>query len=245
MRKVFFSVLALFVAGIVFAQKDTTVVGKPLPSVRVNSIPHGNDHLLLQLGYLNWTGAPDSIKTGGLPRTFNMYVMFGFPFKTNAHFSTAIGIGVATDNMYFDDTYVDLKSNATRLPFTNVADTNHFKRFKVATAYLEAPVELRFSANPEDDAKSFKAAIGVKIATMLSAHSKGVNLENRSGTSINNYTMKESSKRFFNTTRLSVTARAGIGHFSLFGSYAVTPLLKDGVGPVIRPLTIGLTVSGL
>lgn len=244
MRKVFLSVLALIIAGSVFAQADTTV-SKPAPSVRVSSLPHGNDHLMLQLGVLSWNGKPDSAKTGGLARTFNLYVMFNFPFKTNPHLSTAIGLGIASDNMYFDNTYVDLKSTSTRLPFTNVADTNHYKRFKVSTNYLEVPVELRFSSNPENDGKSIKAAIGVKVATLLNAHSKGKDLENKNGNLLNSYTEKETSKRFFNTTRLSATARLGIGHFSLFGSYAFTPLLKDGVGAVIRPMTIGLTISGL
>ena len=30
-------------------------------------------------------------------------------------------------------------------------DTNHYKKYKLSTAYLEAPVELRYSSNPEDD----------------------------------------------------------------------------------------------
>lgn len=245
MRKVFLSILSLVLAGAVMAQQDTTTSKQPVPSVHVNSLPRGNDHIMLQLGYTTWNGKPDSINTGGLPRTFNLYFMMAFPFKTNAHWSTAVGLGVGTDNMYFDNTYVDVKSTSSKLPFTNVSDTNHYKRFKLATAYLEAPVELRYSTNPDDDKSSIKLAIGAKVATLLNAHTKGKTLENKSGTILNDYTVKESSKRFFNTTRLSVTARAGIGHFSLFGSYAVTPLLKDGVGPVIRPLTIGLTVSGL
>jgi hypothetical protein len=246
MRKVFLSVLALIVAGTVLAQKDTSVVSKPAaPSVQVSSLPRGNDHLLIQLGYLNWNGIPDSIYTKGLPRTFNAYIMFNFPFKTSPNWSSAVGVGIATDNMYFDKMYVDLKSTATRMPFTNLADTNHFKRFKVATAYLEAPVELRYSTNPDNDKSSLKFAVGVKIATLLSAHSKGVDQQNSSGTTLNSYTEKESSKKYFNTTRFSATARIGMGHFSLFGSYAITPLLKDAVGPVIHPLTIGLTLSGL
>jgi hypothetical protein len=57
--------------------------------------------------------------------------------------------------------------------------------------------------------------------------------------------MKESSKRFFNKNRLSGMVRVGYGHFSLFGSYQFTPLFKEGGGPVVRPFSIGLTLSGL
>jgi hypothetical protein len=57
--------------------------------------------------------------------------------------------------------------------------------------------------------------------------------------------LKESSTKFFNKNRLSVTGRVGYGHFSLFGSYQLTTLFKDGFGPSVRPFSIGLTLSGL
>ena len=66
---------------------DSTRVGnlqtetKP-KTAKVASLPRSNDHLMLQAGYTGWAGAPDSIQTGGIPRTFNGYLMFDFPFKT-------------------------------------------------------------------------------------------------------------------------------------------------------------------
>ena len=39
--------------------------------------------------------------------------------------------------------------------------------------------------------------------------------------------------------------RLGFGHFTLYGSYAITPLFKEGNGPDINPLTVGLNLSGL
>ncbi len=115
----------------------------------------------------------------------------------------------------------------------------------MATAYLEAPVELRFSSNPDDNKKSVKLALGVKVGTLLSAQVKGKNLQNRGGTTVNEYKVKESSKQFFNKNRLSATARFGYGHFSLFGSYQITSLFKEGVAPKINPFSVGLTLSGL
>ncbi|RYX99331.1 hypothetical protein EON78_03710 [bacterium] len=53
-------------------------------------------------------------------------------------------------------------------------------------------------------------------------------LQNSSGTTLNDYVMKESSKRYFNTTRIVGTARVGYGHFTLFGTYQFTNLFKDG-----------------
>jgi hypothetical protein len=240
MRRVFITVLAICVAGSLFAQDSTTIRIKATPR---KSLP--NDHLMIQLGTTSWSGKPDSINTGGLPRTFNAYVMLDFPFKTNPKLSVAIGPGIATDNMYFKNTIIGIKDPTTTIRFRNVADTTHFKKYKLSTAFLEAPVELRFSSNPEDNGKSIKVAIGAKVGTLLSAWTKGSGQENSAGNLINTAIVKEKSKQFFNTTRLSLTGRIGVGHFSLFGSYAITPLFREGFGPKVQPVVIGLTLSGL
>jgi hypothetical protein len=242
MRRIVLTVLAFCAVQLVFAQ-DTTVVRKTVTPVSPNV--GGNDHLLLQLGYTQWQGKPDSIKTKGLSRTFNMYFMFAFPFKTNPHLSVALGPGFATDHMFFDKMDIGITRNTATVHFDDVSDTTHFKKYKLSTAYLEAPVELRYSSNPLDDKRSVKVALGVKVGTMLAAWTKGKTEVNSNGNTLRSYTDKEKSKHFFNTNRLSVMGRLGYGKFSLFTSYAITPVFKEGVAPTVRPLTIGLTLSGL
>jgi hypothetical protein len=241
-RRIVFIACVLFIGLSASAQSDTTQPREKSPSVR---LPRSSDHLLIQLGYTTWQGAPDSINTGGLPRSLNIYFMMDYPFKSNPHLSTAIGLGVATDNIYFKKTYVGIKDATNTLRFQDLSDTTHFKKYKLATAYVEVPLELRYRSNTEDDNKSVKAAIGIKGGLLLNAHTKGKTLEDKNGNTLNGYTLKENSKRFFNTNRISATARIGYGHFSLFGSYQLTPLFKEGVAATIRPMTIGLTISGL
>ncbi|HVK97807.1 MAG TPA: hypothetical protein VM368_08315, partial [Flavisolibacter sp.] len=239
MRKIFSTALAFFLATSLFAQTDTA--GRVLRPARVPS----SDHFMIQLGSAIWLNKPDSIRTAGLPRTVNIYVMLAFPFKTNPNMSVAIGPGISNDNMFFNRTNIGIKENTPAIRFQNAADTNAFKKYKLSTVFAEAPIELRYSSNPGDNAKSIKAAVGVKVGTLLSAWVKGKELQNRSGNAIGDYTMKEKSKKFFNTTRLSLTGRVGYGHFSLFASYAVTPLFKEGLGPKIQPMAVGLAISGL
>lgn len=244
MRKIFIAALALLLTGAAFAQNDTTTTGKK-KAITPADLPRPSDHLMLQVGYHTWQNAPDSINTGGFPRTFNAYFFFAFPFKTNPHFSAAIGAGIATDNMYFDKMTVGIAERTPSLVFDNVADTNHFKKYKLATAWAEAPVELRFSSNPTQDKNSVKFAIGAKVGTLLGAHTKGKTLQDKNGNTINDFKRKDFGKSYFNTTRLSLTGRIGYGHFSAFAAYQVTPLFKEGQAPTIRPLTIGIALSGL
>ena len=96
-----------------------------------------NDHLLVQFGYTGWAGKPDSINTGGLSKSINVYFMFDFPFKTNPKLSMAFGPGIASDHILFSETHVGLKDNTSTLYFTNQSDTNHFKKTKLATVYLD------------------------------------------------------------------------------------------------------------
>lgn len=247
MRRIFVAATFLFFTVAALAQSDSvqTQTTPPKTILKANNLPRSADHFLLQFGYTHWAGAPDSIKTGGFPRTFNAYLMMDFPFKTNPHWSVAVGAGIATDAMYFDKSSVDIAGTTPNLSFRNLDSGDHFKKYKLATAYAEAPVELRFSANPDDSRRSVKAAIGVKVGTLLNAHTKGNTLQNKGGTTINDFKQKEFNKRYFNKTRLSATARLGFGHYTLFTSYQLTPLFKEGLAPAIRPLTVGLTLSGL
>ena len=157
----------------------------------------------------------------------------------------AIGAGVGTDNIYFDKTYVGIKDITPTLQFHDLSDTTHFKKSKLATTYLEAPLELRFNSRPDNPNKGVKVALGVKAGLLVNAHIKQKTQQTSSGATINDYIEKETSKRFFNTSRFAGTARIGYGVFSVFGTYQINSLFKEGVGPDVRPWTIGLTLSGL
>ena len=224
-----------------FAQ-DNPAISKKKEIIDLSN--RANDHFLLQLGYTKWAGKPDSINTSGLSKSINAYFMYDFPFKTNPKLSMALGPGIASDQILFSKTHVGIKDNTPAFQFNNQSDTNNFKKTKLATVYLEAPIEFRFSADPKTG-NGFKAAIGVKVGTLLNAHTRNSKFQSKSGSSINDYVMKEASKRFFNKNRLSGMVRLGYGHFTLYGSYQFTTLFKDGLGPDVKPFSIGLTLSGL
>ena len=223
-----------------FAQ-DSTAKKKKEP---INLANRANDHFVFQFGYANWNGLPDTVTKSGFSKSLNVYFMLDYPFKTNPKLSIGVGLGVGTDHIIFTKTYLGIRDNANQIRFTNQSDTNNYKKTKLATAYLEAPVELRFSADPMNG-NGFKFAIGVKAGLLLNAHTRNTKFQNKAGTSLGDFVMKESSKRFFNKNRISGTVRIGYGHFSLFGSYQLTPLFKDAQGPVVRPYSVGLTLSGL
>ncbi len=236
------------------SKKEPIVTVKPIKPIKsekdwskIDLSSRPADHFMMQYGSDLWTGRPDSVNTGGFSRHFNFYFMLDKPFKTNPHYSLGLGIGFGSSNMFFKNTYVNLKANSNTLPFTRVDSSDHFNKFKLVTTTLEIPVELRYFSDPEHPGKSWKAAAGVKVGTLLKAYTKGKNFVNKNGTTYygSTYVQKEESKRFINGTSIAVTGRVGYGIFSLDAGYYILGVLKDGTGPVMNRVSFGLTISGL
>lgn len=198
------------------------------------------DFLMVQFTYEGWAKKPDSIKFAGVNRGFNVYLCYDWPIqKTN--FSFAAGIGVGSANIYFNNQQLvltDTGVNGNRVRIIN--EQFDYKRYKLVTAYLEAPFELRYFGNSENRNKGFKAAIGLRVGTLINAHTKG-----RRSVEGSKVTDKETSRRFLETWRFSASARVGWGNFTLMGTYNINQLYKVGQGPEVTPYSIGICLTGL
>jgi len=196
------------------------------------------DFVMLQFTYEGWS-APDTIKTTGIGRGFNAYICYDFPLA-KSNFSFAAGIGIGTSNIYLDNQQIKLDDTGASAQARFVPEEKDYKKYKLTTAYLEAPFELRYFGNKENRNKGFKAAIGLRVGTLVGAHTKGrTTIE---GTKINE---KENSKRFMENWRFAGTVRIGWGNFTLLGTYNLNNLYKANSGPQITPYSIGLCISGL
>ena len=250
MKKLFLLFLLVTTYFIANCQVDSTSSSTRQTDNRWSKLDlstRANDHFMMQYGLDTWGSVPDSINTSGFSRHFNFYLMLDKPFRASPHFSIGFGLGLGSSNIFFSNTYVNLKSVTSTLPFTNVTATNHFDKFKLTTTYMEVPLELRFAGNPAQPDKGVKIALGVKGGLLISAHTKGKNLVDSSGRSVydSRYIQKEYDKNFINSSRFALTGRMGIGHISIDGSYQLSNFLKTGAGPTIHPVAIGITLSGL
>jgi hypothetical protein len=248
MKKIVF--VFITIASTTFAVAQQT----PKKDYSKINLDRAGDHIMLGFSSDQWSQTPDSIrnnmKSWGYSRGFNFALMYDKRFKSNPFWSAALGLGVSNSNIFFNNMGpspngigVATQGNPT-LSFSGAGGGNHFKKYKLATTYLEIPVELRYTDNPANENKSWKFALGVKLGVLIDAHTKGKTLLAFNNAVVNNYTEKEISPRYFNTTRVAATARVGYGHFSLFGSYSITALLKYG-SAVLRPYQIGIMLSGL
>lgn len=261
MKKHFVTAIAFLATTAAFAQtqtKDsvTSIVKKPVSTApapkqkkdwsKIDLTKRANDHLIFELGYCNWLNTPDSIRISGFNRSVNIYFMFDFPFKSDPRLSIGAGLGIGTDNVFFHQQQVLVAAQGnTTLAFPDNENSNHFKKYKLVTTNLEVPLELRFCLDPENTNKSWKFAIGAKVGLMLSAYTKGKTWQNAAGQTLGNFTEKESSKQYFNSTKLAGTARINKGVFGIFAQVQANSLLKTSAGPSVFPISFGLVISGL
>lgn len=239
MKKIIFVLFGLIVNFSLFAQTQ-------MPKIKTEKhLP--NDHFMVQVSSDYWLNAPDSIsnRRDGSTRGANVYFMINKPFQSNAHLSAAFGLGVGSSHHFFNRMSADITGNTPVLKFNSLDTVPRFSKYKISTTYLEIPIELRYFSNPNNPNKSVKIAFGVKVGTLLNAHSKGKTLVNAGGTKLKDYTEKLTSKSYFNTTRLALTARVGYANFSVFGSWNITQVFKDKVATNMSLLQVGVNLAGL
>lgn len=232
MNKLILTLLAVIgfsTAHAQLASKKTLKTAYSMPS---------RDYVMLQIGYDNWTNAPDSIKITGIGRAFNAYVCYDFPIM-KSNFSFAAGIGIGTSSIYFKDQQIVLTDTVSAIQF--IPESVPYKKYKLSTAYIEAPFEIRYFSNKENRNEGVKVALGLKVGTLLSSHTKG-----KRTVSNKPIIEKVNTKRYIETWRYAATARIGYGNFSVFGSYNLGGIFRVNSGPEnVRPYSVGICISGL
>ena len=249
MKKFLFVAVAFSFSLFLHSQDNPSSKTKKKDWSKVKLTNRANDHFMVQYGMTTWSGKPDSINTRGWSNSINAYIMIDMPFKTDPRFSIAAGPGIGVDNMFFEKTTVTITNHLNPLEFKDLADTNHFNKYKLVNAFAELQLELRFVLNPENTNKSFKVAIGAKVGIQMAASTKGKEWKDKNGHIVtgfdDKFIQKNKDKYFFNGNRLQGTFRVGYGFISAFGTYQFNSLIKEGLGPQVKPWSVGVTISGL
>ena len=219
------SALAAFLLFFAFGAQAQTDENSTPPVAKPS-----RDFLMVQFGYNGWASKPDSIKTSGFGREFNLYLCYDFPIKSS-NFSVALGAGIGTSNIYFKDQEIPLKdTGAAANSVRFLPETQAYTKYKLGTAYLEAPLELRYFGNKINRNKGFKVAVGVRAGLLVGAHTKS-KLEIEGNRTVE----KVNSKRYLDKYRFSGTLRLGYGNVCAFGAYNITSLFKENQGPTVHP----------
>lgn len=237
--------LCLGVAGTTVAQAQIATTAndtekKSTETVKKNVSKPSRDHFLIQLSHDRWTNVPDSIGMKDLGRGLGLYLMYDFPIK-KTNFSFGAGLGVRWSNIYFSNERMNLTTRTGSIYFEDT-DNAIYKGQKYTTTIIEAPLELRYFANKENRNRGFKFVIGAKVGY---SGIGGAHFKERESIASKYVTHKTVTKRYNQQWRLTPTARIGWGNISAFVEYTPMNIFSAGAGPEVRPLSMGIVISGL
>ena len=184
---------------------------------------------VLEFGFNRDLSAPEDFSLGFFgSRAVNIYYQYDIRILKSS-FSFVPGIGLSLERFKFGNEYTldydanDLGSIVMVAPAN--APVPDIRKSQLITNYIDIPLEIKYSTKPDDPARSFKISVGGRVGYMYDSFTKIKYKEDGE-------VKKLKSKEDFNLNkfRYGLTARIGIGNFSLFGYYNLTPLFEEGKG---------------
>ena len=160
-------------------------------------------------------------------RTANIYYQYDLRlFKSRFSLVPAIGVSLERFKLRNFATLGFDAEDSLQLLTPTEAGFTRMKKSQLVTNYIDLPIELRYSSNPEDPARSFKAGIGFRIGYMYDSFGKVKYRDDGETKKI-----KDKQNFNLNNIRYGVFGKVGFGNFALVGYYNLTNLFKDGKGP--------------
>ena len=219
MKKTVFLIISLFLF--------TSLTQAQLLSERTNGLVTIGGELFTDFN----TGASyDNFKMRDINQGFSAYSMFNFQINESLHFAS-IGVGFTSHNFYTKGTYVT-EPYLNKITFLDVPFD--YKRSKINVTYVDIPIEMSFRIKDK-----FKISAGFKFGILTTGKTKFVGELKNDGQMwrIKHCRMNNLEKYVY-----SVTLRMAYRSVYIFGAYQFGNTFKDGTGPQIKPLSIGIGV---
>jgi hypothetical protein len=206
-----------------------TVFGQTEAPKKMSRRPDIPGAFALEFGFNQDLSAPDEFDLGFWgSRTANLYYQYDVRIA-KSKFSFVPGIGLSLERYKFTNDYTlaypdgDFES-IVMIPTTD-AGIEGIKKSQLITNYVEVPLELKFSTKPDDPARSFKISVGGRFGYMFDSFTK---LKYKEEGEVKKLKNKEDFN--LNKIRYGLSGRIGIGGFSFFCYYNLTPLFEEEKG---------------
>lgn len=150
-------------------------------------------------------------------------------------FGVVTGMGISFNDYAFDLPITIEKENGFGkiVPVT----LENVEKSKLHVNYLTAPLMLEIKTPLRMGSSRLYLAGGVIGGLYLGSHTK-YKLNN-------NNKEKIKSNYHINQWKYDLTGRVGFGDFCIFANYSMTSLFKDGKGPELHPLMIGISFPNI
>jgi uncharacterized protein involved in tellurium resistance len=145
------------------------------------------------------------------------------------------GVGIEFNNYRFIDD-IDLNADSRPLEIKENTEIN-YKKNKLVTQYLTAPLMLNYKSNPNHSDESFNFSAGVVAGYLIGSHQKQKWEANG--------TEKRKIRDDFNLSdfRYGYAVSFGYGDFNLYAKYYPSPVFKDNRGPALNTVAAGIVIN--
>ncbi len=199
--------------------------------------------LMVDVGFNVWSSMPGALER----RTWSSKSIALYYTKRKA-FSSKLslnyGIGFGMEKMSLGDSstlFSNVLVNDTLRSVVIGPNPQNFDKNKLATTYLDIPIEFRFHPMGTEDGEGLFLGVGGIVGLRLNAHTKWKYDNN--GETVRD---KVSGKFNLNSVRYGYQIRAGFRGAHIFYKRYVSPVFKDtfedGFNPVMT--TVGINLTG-
>ncbi len=203
--------------------------------------------LMVDVGFNVWSSMPGALeRKTWASKSIAFYYTKRKALSGKLSFNYGIGLGLEKMSLgdsatLFSNVVIDDTLRAVSIGPSLDPNNASFSKNKLATTYLDIPVEFRFHPFGTDDGEGLFLGVGGIVGLRLNAHTKWKYDNN--GETVRD---KVSGKFNLNSFRYGYQVRAGFRGVHVFYKRFVSPVFKDtfedGFNPVMT--TIGINVTG-
>lgn len=209
----------------------------PAPKVPDNWTPERTDMFMFQYNYETLLDFPDSVSLSPWSRGVNVLLMYDHILPGSKHWSVGIGVGFGSHNYFMEGNILALPdtNGGTYSNFYPFGPNNQVKRHKVVRNFIDIPVEFRFRSRPNERGHQWKIALGAKLGYRTNIYSKTIS---NAGDKFKSFIYPDVAR-----SRYGITGRIGYGKVSVNGYYSLSNFFNENKGPIVTPLSIGVTLT--
>ncbi|NQU52285.1 MAG: outer membrane beta-barrel protein [Bacteroidetes bacterium] len=149
-------------------------------------------------------------------------------------FAVVTGLGISFSDYTFDQNITIKKDNDMIYP--DNLNSDGLQKSKLHVTYLTAPLLLEIKTPLRMGSSKLYIAGGVIGGLHIGSHTKVKYKKDKDKTKGNYH---------LNSFKYDVTGRIGFGDFCVFANYSMTSLFKNGKGPELFPLMVGISFPNI
>ena len=172
----------------------------------------------------------------GKSLTFNFnFAEYAFTNERNT-FGLVTGLGFSSMDFIFDQPMTVAKASGSGMLVPIDLEPAGFKKSKLNVSSLTAPL-IREIATPLR-MNQHRLTLGAGVIG-------GFNIGSRTKVKTSDGISKDRRNFNVNPFKYELTGRIGLGELCIFANYGMTPLFKEGKGPELVPLTVGISFPNI